>query len=257
MWCELVLERATEYQKMAEAESVLWWYRALHERVIAGLKDSFGDRRDLAILDVGCGTGGTMQALRQAGYTKVRGIDLSEHAVRTCQERQLDAQLGDARHACSGISPHTLDAIVLNDIIYFLPLDAWPDIFSTYHQALRPGGIIIINAPALPAFRGIHDLAVGIDKRLRPIDLPRLFKTHEFTLERQRFWPVLLSPLIYTTRLGQRLKLALFRNVPVESDVAIPAPWLNHFLYKVTRLESKIPWVPSWASSLFVILRAL
>jgi hypothetical protein len=81
-----------------------------------------------------------------------------------------------------------------------------------------------------------------------------LFDPADFQIRSQRYWPFLLSPLIYATRLEQRMKLALLRDVPVESDVSLPAPWLNALLYIVTRLEMRLPFAPWWGSSLFAVL---
>lgn len=232
----------------------MWWYRALHGLVVDALEASFGGRRDIAVLDVGCGTGGLLMALARAGYTSLRGFDLSEHAVRASCERGLHVERVDAKDAGSAAGPESVDAIVLNDVMYFLPVEAWPAILSTYRTALRPGGILIINAPALEAFRGLHDVAVGIGQRLRRGDLRRLFDPADFQVRSQRYWPFLLSPLIYATRLKQRLEMALLRDVPVESDVSLPAPWLNALLYGVTRLEMGLPFAPWWGSSLFAVL---
>ena len=52
-----MIGRSEEYAKMFELESQLWWYRHLHERTQAALQQQFGQRRDMHILDAGCGTG--------------------------------------------------------------------------------------------------------------------------------------------------------------------------------------------------------
>src|SRR5215217_9139382 len=54
----------TEYKRMAALEETMWWYRALHDRLVEGLR-----RLRLApgakILDAGCGTGGLLLRLSQ------------------------------------------------------------------------------------------------------------------------------------------------------------------------------------------------
>jgi ubiquinone/menaquinone biosynthesis C-methylase UbiE len=52
---------AEEYERMDRVEAELWWYRALHARLIAALRGVRGK-----VLDAGCGTGGFLAALAQA-----------------------------------------------------------------------------------------------------------------------------------------------------------------------------------------------
>ena len=50
-----------EYRKMAKAESVMWWYRALHANLLWLIR-RFAPV-DGPILDAGCGTGGLLARL--------------------------------------------------------------------------------------------------------------------------------------------------------------------------------------------------
>lgn len=62
-----MLDRHEEYDRMAECEQKLWWYRALHERTVEAIRQRFG-QQPLRILDAGCGTGGLMMYLREQGF---------------------------------------------------------------------------------------------------------------------------------------------------------------------------------------------
>ena len=48
----------TEYARMDAVEDHMWWYRALHRRLVAALAG-----RDGCVLDAGCGTGGLLARL--------------------------------------------------------------------------------------------------------------------------------------------------------------------------------------------------
>ena len=50
-----------EYELMDAAEDHMWWYRALHQRLIDALAGVQG-----SVLDAGCGTGGLLARLRHA-----------------------------------------------------------------------------------------------------------------------------------------------------------------------------------------------
>ena len=50
-------------------------------------KNQLGDNKDQAILDIGCGQGYAMQKLKEAGYTNVQGITMSDEDVKATQNR--------------------------------------------------------------------------------------------------------------------------------------------------------------------------
>src|SRR5262252_3142541 len=50
---------AAEYDRMDAVEQDMWWYRALHRRLLAAVTEVRG-----ALLDAGCGTGGLLARLR-------------------------------------------------------------------------------------------------------------------------------------------------------------------------------------------------
>ena len=47
-----------EYALMDDAEDRMWWYRALHARLVEALAGALGP-----VLDAGCGTGGLLARL--------------------------------------------------------------------------------------------------------------------------------------------------------------------------------------------------
>jgi len=53
---------AREYEKMAEVEDRMWWYKALHRNLL-GLIERFLDAPAARLLDAGCGTGGLLRVL--------------------------------------------------------------------------------------------------------------------------------------------------------------------------------------------------
>lgn len=66
------------------------------------------------ILDVGCGTGGTMKAL--AGLAQWTGTDLNEYAVELARQRS-NAQVFVAEAANLPFEDHTFDAVTALDVL--------------------------------------------------------------------------------------------------------------------------------------------
>jgi len=124
-----------------------------------------------------------------------------------------------------------------------------------FFEVLRPGSILILNVPALDAFRGIHDLSVGIQHRFSRSDLPSLIDPNMFHMIRVLYWPFLLSPVVYCVRLRQRMKMRLTKNYEICSDIDLPHPWVNRVLEGLTRFENRrLPSKP-FGSSLFLVLK--
>jgi hypothetical protein len=119
---------------------------------------------------------------------------------------------------------------------------------------LTEDGILIINYPALEAFKGIHDLSVGIDKRKNKRKLELLITESGYQIVHSEYWPFLLSPIIFLVRTYQKLKLKIRKNVKISSDISMPPDSLNKLFYYITKYEKIISKKP-WGSSLFIIAK--
>jgi len=242
-----------EFQVMAAAEGEHWWYRTLHALVARAL--ALHDRGLAArVLDAGCGTGGLLRVLAGHGYRRLAGFDVSEFAVATCRDRGLPVHWGDLR-APDTLQPHgSWDAIVSNDTLYFFNLPTQEAIVRRCFDALAPGGLLVLNVPALLCFRGTHDQAVGITRRFNRTELIRLLVSAGFTPMQVRFWPFVVAPWIYITRLSQRWRTPPNRAVP-RSDLRPHARWVNEVLAGITRAETAWLHSPPFGSSLFAVAR--
>ena len=84
-----------EYARIAAVEDDHWWYRNTRALVADQLGAELATRRDLRILDAGCGPGGNGAWLAEHGV--VVGVDRARDALRFVRERrpQLTPVLGD------------------------------------------------------------------------------------------------------------------------------------------------------------------
>lgn len=239
---------------MAAVQERLWWYRALHHLVLDALG---GHRRgrECRILDAGCGAGGLLLFLKGRGFEHLRGFDLSPEAVGICRARGLPVEAGDLRRLGTLAGPGTVDVIVSNDTLYFFEPEEQASIVAGFGQALAPGGLLILNGPALSAFSGAHDRAVGIRRRFSKQDLARLLPASRFSGVKARYWPWVLSPAIFLVRSAQRRRLRRANPPEPRSDLWMPPRLLNGCLERIVRAENALlPWKP-WGSSLFVSAR--
>ncbi|MCX7591635.1 MAG: class I SAM-dependent methyltransferase [Kiritimatiellae bacterium] len=249
-----MLDRPEEYDKMALAERELWWYRALHELTYRAIRKA-GFGQSPSILDAGCGTGGLLLYLRQHGLENLRGLDIAPKAVEWCRRRGLQVDQESLLLTAKLYPPDTLDIVTSLDTLYFFDQEQQAEVIAQFRTVLRPRGLLVLNLPALNAFRGIHDLAVGIRRRFTKADVDRLLPCEDWTVIECMFWPFLLSPGIYVQRFCQRLKLHKSTTWTVTSDVALPSPWLNKLFLCLTKYENRLLRHRPWGSSLFVTAR--
>lgn len=247
-----VLNRPEEYRRMAQVETCLWWYRALHH-LVAGALAKHGRGQDARIVDAGCGTGGLLMFLQARGYRNISGFDISPEAVAICGQRGLPVQSGDLLHLDQVVEPGIADVISSNDTLYFFTAAGRERILRLCCRALTPKGLLILNLPALRAFRGVHDLSVGIGHRFSGPEVRAMIAACGLSIVQMRYWPFFLSPIIYVNRLTQRVRLRYIRDLQVRSDIDhLPVP-LSRLLEIATRMENAIlPWKP-FGSSLFVV----
>ncbi len=251
-----MLENKTEYDRMSKVEEVHWWYCSLHERVLKIILKNFTGRKDIEILDAGCGTGGLLLFLQKNGFKNLKGFDISEFAWEACKRRNLTVFKASLTESTSYFRSETMDVIVCCDALYFLPFDEQKKALADFYKLLKSGGIIILNLPSLEIFRGIHDISVGIKKRYHHSILKELLPG-EIVADGYSFiyWPVLLSPAIAIVRAFQRRKINSGKY-NVESDINLPGYLVNKLLKGLMKLEMNFfPAALNFGSSLFVLAR--
>lgn len=244
-----MLSSGHEYDKMAASEVQHWWYITLHCQIYSTIKNRVASR-NVDILDAGCGTGGLMQYLAKRGYAQVKGFDVSDYAIAHCRSKGLDVLQASLTDVAGVYAGQQFDVITCCDALYFLQTEQQKEVLVQLCRMLRPGGLLILNLPALELFSGIHDISVGIGKRYHHRMLPALLPASSYSY---RYWPVCLSPFIAIARYRQRLRMAS-GGFQINSDVTQPGAVINSVLRLALRLEITLPAIIPFGSSLFVVL---
>lgn len=241
---------------MYDAESHLWWYRILHEKVLEAVLSANLPKYS-NILDAGCGTGGLLEFLKKNGFLNLSGFDFSEDAVAYCKVRNLKVSQANILDFTKNIEPK-YDIIICNDVLYQFENEQIIEIFSQFFSILNPNGLIISNNQAFNIFGGMHDIAVGAKQRFVKADFEKILSNNfeNYRIKTHQYWSLLLSPLILLVRVFQKikLKLGLFDKENINSDVEVPATIINDFFYKIVKFEMKNIKQSFFGSSLFLTI---
>jgi 2-polyprenyl-3-methyl-5-hydroxy-6-metoxy-1,4-benzoquinol methylase len=108
---------------------------------------AFGGRRDLRILDVGCGRGWLTNRLAVCG--SVTGLDPVTAAIERARTLfpELSFRSGYSDELLAEIGDRAFDLVVSSEVIEHIPSDAKPAFVTSLFRLLRPGGFLILTTP--------------------------------------------------------------------------------------------------------------
>ena len=248
--------KSSEHHKMASVEDSLWWYMCLHKKVIDTLKN-YNTKQDAQILDAGCGTGGMLKKLQAANYKDINGIDISKTAIEYTRNLGFAVDELNLSEVETKYSKNSLDVIISLDVLcYFTSMKA-EKVLQSLSNILKKDGIVILNLPAYKSFEGMHDISVGLVGRTTRKEIEQQLKNTGFKITEHHHWPFILMPLIYSTRLSQRVKMWLFKDTEISSDIDLPPGWINKLFYTITCFEEKFGALRFFGSSIFVVAKKI
>jgi ubiquinone/menaquinone biosynthesis C-methylase UbiE len=135
------------YARMRELEAASWWNAAMRD-VAGSMIEAVGLPDSGLLLDVGCGSGQTMDWFRGRwkGWRTV-GLDVAMDGLRAA--RQVDENVFKASALEIPLPDSAVDAIITQDVLQHLPLNGG-DVraLREVHRVLRPGGLLMIRTNA-------------------------------------------------------------------------------------------------------------
>lgn len=188
-----------EYGRMYEAEEGHWWYAGMRSISFALLGEPLPRGAD--VLDAGCGTGGFLAAIGPVGHAF--GVDLSPEAAHRCRLRGVT--LARARVAALPFPEASFDLVTCFDVVYHLWVEDDRAAVREMARVLRPGGRLLLRAPALAWLRGAHDEAVLTRHRYTRREVAELFCDAGLELQRVTYANTLLLPLLLLRRSLDRM----------------------------------------------------
>src|SRR5262245_18440082 len=223
--------RRLNYEVMFEVEDNHWWFVGRRAIVFAQIEEALaanplGERSQ--ILDIGCGTGATMDRLRK--YGQVQGIDLSEIPLGYSRRR------GHQRVFCANATAlpfvdNSFDLVTALDVIEHLDDDLGG--LAEIRRVLKPGAPAMIFVPAFQALWGPNDDQSGHKRRYRIGQLRPLIHASGLRLEKISYANVIMFIPIWV---GRRILNLLGRYEQAENR--INHPLLNRLIAHIFSSEA-------------------
>jgi SAM-dependent methyltransferase len=225
----------TAYRQFVELEETHFWFVG-RRRIFAHLLDRALDgRRELSVLDVGCGAGGMLGLLSKYGHAS--GIDTSSKLVAFCRSRGFErVSVGSAYElpAASG----SVDLIALFDTIEHIPDDG--RVLEECRRALRGDGLVFISVPAYQFLFANNDRVAHHQRRYTARELRRKLVAAGFEPVKVTYFNTLLFPVILTAVLVKKLT-ERFADPGDTTNLShrVPAP-LNRLLAGIMGSERRL-----------------
>lgn len=211
---------------MYRFEDTHWWFvgkRAFVSTVLDRM-----DWRDIAILDVGCGTGGMMAPLARWG--QVTGLDISSTARAYARRRGLTVRPGSANRL--PFADLTFDMVTFFDVLYHKGVDERVALLEA-RRVLKSGGYVLITDCAIPWLWGPHDKVMGAKRRYYKHKIEKFIEEAGFTIHRSSYIFFTMFPLFVVARLFAKI-------MQPKHFVSLPHPVVNRILIAILKVEAVV-----------------
>ena len=235
----------------ARAEATHFWFQGLRGYVGPAIREIAGRRRDLRILDCGCGTGYNIRHLLQP-HGRAFGIDITTDAM--WRARAAGRPLVRASIERIPFRSGTFDLATSFDVVQSVPDDRAA--LREMARVLKPGGHLVLNVTANGLLRGDHGDVWGEIRRYTQQKGRDLVQQAGLDVIRLSYLFGSLVPLMLTVRSGQAFRRR-FRKPSGDADLIVPMAPVNAALSALVRAEIALArrvTIP-FGSSLLIVAR--
>ncbi len=224
---------APEYERIFNFEKDYWWHVS-RRKLVRKMIDRYAGAltQDANYLDLGCGPGMTLDELGRR-FNQPLGTDFSAQALSFARTRvTVPLAQSDARYL--PYPDNHFDLITCLDIVEHVREDV--DCVRECLRVCKPGGHLVLSAPALDFLWGEHDEAVYHLRRYSWPSLKAKVVHAGFDVVKGTYATMTLVPAVFAVRF-----LASFTRSNTEAqghDFPKPPAWINRLLIWLHDLEA-------------------
>jgi SAM-dependent methyltransferase len=220
------MERSA-YTEMAAIDENHWWYRARRRIVAEMITQHIAKRPNLAIAEIGCGTGSNLPVLARFGQvTAVEpDADARAYAATRADATIMEGRLPDGLP----LAENSLDLAVMLDVLEHVDDDVAA--LKAVAKKLKPDASFLLTVPAMPSLWSPHDEEHHHKRRYTAQTLRAAIETAGLKIEMMSYFNTLLLPMIAGVRWIKNL------TGSKEVDTGMPSTWLNKLLETIFAFE--------------------
>lgn len=219
-----------EYKEMSDREDSYWWHTG-RMSIIDKQLQKLSKNKHLKILNIGCGTGGTISTLEK--YGEVMNIDISPEALKYLKQKGYTGKL--VKDHVLPFEDGKFDLVIALDVLEHIDQDR--PALDEWRRVLKMSGMALITVPAYQFLWSGHDTSLHHHRRYTR-------KVLDWDLRKSGFSKVKLSYMItfsFFLVVGFRTLYKLFGKKMTEntSYVSLPGP-INSIFHTLLKIEGSL-----------------
>lgn len=241
--------KKTEYARMAEREKNYWWHLGRLRIIQTYVGRAVGPKKKPLIMNIGCGTGGTIDMLESFGT--VDNVDISDDAIefmKQCGYKRL-TKVDDIKLP---FKDKTYDIVGAFDVLEHI--ENQTGALKEWKRILKDKGAIVITVPAYQWLWSDHDVSLYHERRYTTRRLKQAAREAGLRVEKKSYAIVFSLPMIVAFRFINKIR---GKKADSETSYVDVPNWVNtmftKFLYGEAAMHKIIRF--PFGTSVVTILR--
>lgn len=193
------------YDEMYNLEASYWWFVGKRKIIQCLLGRHYGLNKKSRIIDLGCGTGITLECLQNFGNTY--GLDHSETALNFSRARG-HRRLVQADIYNLPFPANSFDLAIISDFLEHLDDDY--KALAEVTRIMKQEGLLYISVPALNLLWGTQDSLAHHKRRYSISRLRQLMVRNKLEIVKITFTNFFIFPFVAVIRMLKKLLIMIY-----------------------------------------------